>query len=119
MKLSTPQLVAIVAVAAAFVVGAFVLASGGGGGSSTASSGYDPVARCQAASAVSTRSDVLDPTFTGDPTPELINLNKAINEAILVAPDGVGADQARLQTSLASLNQQMAACGYPGVASTN
>ena len=110
------------------------------------------MAWCQAASAVSTRGAVLDPGFTGDPASELINLDKAINEAILVAPDGVGADlarivdwavdintelangsdlpaaisralefadQTRLPASVESLNQHLAACGYPGIPATS
>jgi len=88
-----------------FAGGAIVLSGGSGGGGETApGSGYDPVAWCQTASAVTTRGAALDPSFADDPAPELINLDKALLDGIAVAPGDTGADMARVEDLAIDIN---------------
>jgi len=110
VKLSTRQWAAIVVAAVVFVVGAIVLSGGsGGGGEAAPGSGYDPVAWCQSASALSTRGAVLDPGFGGDPLSELINLDRALLDGIAVAPGDTGADLARVEDFASDINTALVA----------
>ncbi len=77
-----------------FGIIAVIVASGGD--SDSAGGGYDEVAWCQAAGAVSARSGVLDPGFGGDPNSELINLNRSMEDALLVAPEDLRPELARV-----------------------
>jgi len=93
-----------------FVLGAIVLSGGsGGGGEAAPGSGYDPVAWCQSASALSTRGQVLDSTFAGDPLSELINLDRALLDGIAVAPGNTGADLARVEDFATDINTALVA----------
>lgn len=97
-------------VAVVFVIGAIVLKGGSGGsGEAAPGSGYDPVAWCQTASALSTRGAVLDPSYAGDPLSELINFNKTLLDGIDIAPGNTGADLARIDDYASDINTALVA----------
>ena len=93
-----------------FVIGAIVLNGGSGGsGEAAPGSGYDPVAWCQTASALSTRGAVLDPSYTGDPLSELINFDKALLDGLDVAPGTTSADLSRVEDFATDINAALLA----------
>lgn len=73
-----------------------VIVASGGDSDSAGGGGYDEVAWCQAAGAVSARSGVLAPGFGGDPNSELINLSRSMEDAQLVAPEDLRPELARV-----------------------
>ena len=74
-----------------------VAVAGGSCGDDGSSADDDRVAWCRAATTIVAHADVIGPDFDGDPAAAAVNLDRAVADAVDVAPEQALADLARFR----------------------